>query len=124
MNFFEKVKHKGIIDEEIVEYLENIFSNNANKVFEVIERGITKYKYIPSNRTAWVALGENREHLIYPMVFCSCQDFYKNVVIKKNRVFCKHLLAQIICSALKQFQFKEVADSEYKLLIKELKLSP
>ncbi|GAH27786.1 unnamed protein product, partial [marine sediment metagenome] len=57
--------------------------NKADKVLDVIKKGITKYTYKPSNRVVWLALGENREYLIYPKLYCSCLNFYKEVVINQ-----------------------------------------
>ena len=96
-NFFLKVKKMGAIDKELINYIEEIFPNKSKKVLEVINRGVSKYCYKPSNRTVWITIGEECEHLIYPKIYCSCQDFYKNVVVKKKRTFCKHILGQIIC---------------------------
>ncbi|GAI71390.1 unnamed protein product, partial [marine sediment metagenome] len=45
----------------------------------------------------WLALGENREYLIYPKLYCSCLNFYKEVVINQSIGYCKHLITQVIC---------------------------
>ena len=73
-------------------------------------------------RIVWAAMGENQEHLIYPRLYCSCQDFYKHVVIKKKRKYCKHILAQIISVALNRFEVITLEDSQFKEFVKELKL--
>ena len=76
-----KVKEREIVDDEVIEYIDSIFSNNSEKVLEVIKRGVIKKKFNPSKRIIWIAVGEKCEHLVYPMLYCSCQDFYKNVVV-------------------------------------------
>ncbi|MFX0057266.1 MAG: hypothetical protein ACFE85_05515 [Candidatus Hodarchaeota archaeon] len=116
------VKHKGNLDEDLIEYINSIFSDKAERVLEVIEKGISKYIYKPSNRIIWIAMGENCEHIIYPKIFCSCRDFYKNVVIKRKREYCKHLLAQIICEALNDYKTLELDDFEFKNLLNDLEL--
>ncbi|MFW9900803.1 MAG: hypothetical protein ACFFDY_05895 [Candidatus Thorarchaeota archaeon] len=119
---FKEAKKKQIIDEKFITFLDDIYPNKSTSVIEVLKRGIIKYTYKPSNRTVWTAQGENQEHLIYPKLYCSCQDFYKNVVIKKKRIFCKHILAQVISEALNQFKIITLDDNKFKELISELKL--
>ena len=119
---FREAKDKQIIDEKFITYLDKIYPNKSTSVIEVLKRGIIKYTYTPSNRIVWTAQGENQEHLIYPKLFCSCQDFYKNVVIKKKRIFCKHILAQIISEALNQFKSVTSNDNKFMDLVSELKL--
>jgi predicted nucleic acid-binding Zn finger protein len=122
LKVFEQAKQKQLIDEEFISFIESIFPDKSYDVLEVLKRGITKYTYKPSNRIVWTAMGKNQEHLIYPRLFCSCQDFYKNVVVYKKRKFCKHILAQVISEALKQFKTVISEDTKFKELIKELKL--
>lgn len=121
-NVYKRVKECGIINEDLIKYLESIFPNKTNNALEVIKRGIKKNVYKPSNRTVWTAMGENDEYLIYPKLYCSCHDFYKNVVIKKKRIFCKHLLAQTICEALNNYQECEIKDTKFSNFVQELKL--
>jgi predicted nucleic acid-binding Zn finger protein len=124
-----KVKERKIVDNGIIEYIDKIFSNKSDKVLEVLKRGIIKKIYNPSKRIIWIAIGDKKkkikkknEHLIYPKLYCSCQDFYKNVVVKRERDFCKHILAQIICEELNTFKTMELKDNDYQKLINELEL--
>ncbi|MFW9781900.1 MAG: hypothetical protein ACFFFB_06410 [Candidatus Heimdallarchaeota archaeon] len=123
LKVFEKARQKQVMDEDFVTYLEHIFPGKSPDVIEVIKRGITKYVYKPSNRIVWTAMGSNQEHLIYPRLYCSCQDFYKSVVIQNKRNFCKHLLAQVISEGFKEFKEVSLEDSKFKDIIKDLKLS-
>ncbi|MHA1884936.1 MAG: hypothetical protein ACXAAI_12920 [Promethearchaeota archaeon] len=119
---FEKANQKQIIDEEIISFLEEIFPDKSSNVFESMKRGVTKYISTPSNRVIWTVMGEKTEHLVYPKLFCSCQDFYKSVVILRKREFCKHILAQIIVEAFGTFNEKTLKDSKFKELLNHLKL--
>ena len=119
---FRKAQKKQVLDEEFISFLETIFPDKSTDVLEVLKRGIIKYTYTPSNRIVWAAIGENQEHLIYPKLYCSCQDFYKNVVVKKKRKFCKHILAQAISEALNNFKAVTLEDNKFKELISDLKL--
>ncbi len=122
LKIFEKVKQKQLIDEEFISFLELIFPDKTSDVMETLKRGITKYIYKPSNRVVWTAMGRNQEHLIYPKLFCSCQDYYKSVVINRTREFCKHIIAQVISEALQNFKETTLEDKKFKELVSELKL--
>lgn len=114
------VKSKGSIDQTIINYLDNNFSNKSSSIIEVLDRGITKYIYKPSNRALWTALGTEHEYIIYPKLFCSCIDFYKEVVVKKSRKFCKHLIAQIISKSLNNYHTIELEDNEFSIRVEEI----
>ena len=115
-------ERKGVIDEELLNFIEINFPDKVDKVLEVIKRGITKYTFNPSRRVVWIALGENDEYLLYPKLYCACQDFYKAVVIQRRRSFCKHLLAQVICEKLPDFKESELEDNEFNEFIDGLDL--
>ena len=119
---YSKIRNKGLIDEEFIKYLDSIFPDKSPNILEVIKRGITKYRFKPSNRIVWTAIGKNDEYMIYPKSYCSCIDFYKSVVIKGIRSVCKHLVAQIICEALNNFEEKEMEDIKFKDFIEGVKL--
>ncbi|MBY9005325.1 MAG: SWIM zinc finger family protein [Candidatus Lokiarchaeota archaeon] len=117
------IKEKGQLDESSIRYLERVFPEQKDKILEVLKKKTTKYTYIPSNKVIWMVMGENqKEYLLYPRIYCSCQDFYKNTVIKKKRPYCKHLVAQVISEALGMFNEKEKEDTKFNLLIDKLKL--
>ena len=122
LKIFEKARKKQLIDEDFINFLELIFPDKSSDVMETLKRGITKYIYKPSNRVVWTAMGRNQEHLVYPKLFCSCQDYYKNVVVNKIREFCKHIIAQVISEALHNFKETTLNDKEFKELVGDLKL--
>jgi len=122
IQLFIKVQEKKEIDEKVLNFINKYFSGGPEKVLDVIKRGIIKRIYLPSERIAWIAIGDNSEHLLYPKLFCSCQDFYKNVVINRIRPFCKHLIAQVIAEALGQYKTENLSDEDFKEIIKELSL--
>ncbi len=128
-------KKKGVIDDELVNFIDTIFPDKADKVLDVIKKGITKYTFKPSNRVIWLALGSikdvkkrskdnldtvYREYLIYPKLYCSCLNFYKEVVKNQSIGYCKHLIAQVICEALNKYKKVELKDKEFKDLINNL----
>ena len=117
------IQHKRKLDDEIIEFIDNMFSGNSQKVLDVISKGVVKYIHQPSNRITWIARGNKCDHLVYPQLYCSCQDFYKNVVIKRNRNYCKHVLAQSICEITGKFETKKRKDEDFMDLINETDLN-
>ena len=111
------VKEKSKIDDEVLNYLNSIFSENSDRILETIKRGVIKYHL--GDKIIWTAMGANSEHIIYPKLYCSCQDFYLNVVIERKRNFCKHILAQIICENLNNYSEKNISYNDFKTLIND-----
>ena len=122
LEVYFKIKNKGLIDEDFVNFIESIFPDKSPNILKVIKRGITKYTFKPSGRIIWTAMGQNNEYLIYPKVYCGCVDFYKNVVIKRIRGFCKHIIAQVICEALSNYQESVIEDNKFANFMDDLKL--
>jgi predicted nucleic acid-binding Zn finger protein len=120
LDVYSIAKKKGVIDDELVNFIDTIFPNKADKVLDVIKKGITKYTYKPSNRIIWLASGEHREYLIYPKLYCSCLNFYREVVKNQSIGYCKHLITQVICEALNKYKKVELKDNEFKGLINKL----
>ncbi|MEJ2251251.1 MAG: hypothetical protein P8Y97_16560 [Candidatus Lokiarchaeota archaeon] len=116
------MEKKGVIDEEIIKILDKALKDGSEKVLLSIKRGITKYIYQPSQRVLWTSMGENKEHIIYPKMYCSCNDFYKQVVIKRTRPYCKHLITQVICEVLNQFETIKLEEKQFKDIIDDILL--
>lgn len=119
---YSKIKNKGLIDEDFINYIESIFPDKSPNILKVIKRGITKYTFKPSGKIVWTAMGQNNEYLLYPKVYCGCIDFYKNVVIKRIRGFCKHIIAQVICEALDNYQISIIEDDKFANFMEHFKL--
>ena len=111
---------KGIIDDEIINFVNSNFVISFEKVLESFSRGVIKNIYKPSDRISWIVKGGEDKHLVYPKLYCSCQEFYKNVVINRKRNYCKHIIAQILSEALGEYNINELEDKQYYIMIKEL----
>ncbi len=125
LTIYDKVKAKGLLDDELINYIDSLFSERINQVLDVVERDFYKYTFNPSNKSIWtVATSSNSKnyYLIYPKLYCSCWDFYKRVVVERKRLFCKHILAQTICEALNNFKIIQLKDEDFKKFIKDFKL--
>lgn len=114
------IRNKGMINFDVINFLNYNFSGKSERVLEVIRRGIIKKVAKSTGRILWMAKGKESNHLIYPKLYCSCQDFYKNVVIKKKKPFCKHILAQVIVEILNDYQTECCEEKELDYIIEEL----
>ncbi|HME51240.1 MAG TPA: hypothetical protein VKM55_03420 [Candidatus Lokiarchaeia archaeon] len=84
-------------------YLEVLHNKWAKIQALIAKEKIFRYNFMPSGMQFWVILGKTDEYLILPLNFCSCSDFYFNVLFKKKEICCYHIIAQIICQELNHF---------------------
>lgn len=98
--------------------LRNTFGDRFDKSWKLVtENRIKKYIFKPSNRSLWVAIGQNAEYLIYSHAgYCSCSDFYFRV-LDNEQAYCYHLLAQKIAEALNHYDLVEEEDEVYEQLL-------
>ena len=98
--------------------LRNIFGDRFDKAWKLVtENRVKKYVFKPSNRTLWIAIGQNAEYLIYSNAgYCSCSDFYFRV-LDHEKAYCYHLLAQKIAEALNHYDLIEEEDEAYDTLL-------
>ncbi len=87
----------------------------------VLERGIKKYTFVPSNRIAWIVVGKKRDYLIISDLYCSCEDFYLNVVVRKSAKMCYHLLSKVLANIFEDYEKITVEDERYDQLMKDWK---
>ncbi|MGB9880258.1 MAG: hypothetical protein ACPLRM_05805 [Anaerolineae bacterium] len=114
-------------------FLERFLGTNEKEVLESYEPKIVRaieavknyavkrYMFKPSLRTIWIVVGKEREYQVIPGLFCQCDDFYINVVIKKKTRACYHMIAQAIAEERGIFENYELLDSDFIRLNKEWK---
>ena len=92
------------------------------RAVEVVENyAVKRYVFKPSMRTIWIVVGKEREYQVIPKLFCQCDDFYINVVIKRKTRACYHLIAQAIAEERGIFESYELLDSDFIRLNMEWK---
>ncbi|MCS7120848.1 MAG: hypothetical protein RMJ07_06875 [Nitrososphaerota archaeon] len=118
----EEAKKEGKIAGDMLNYLTEVFGSRFIKAWEALkEERVKKYTFKPSNRVVWIVVGRERDYLILPAAeFCSCNDFYYNVMEKKAHL-CYHLIAQKIAECLGRYDLIEEDDQLYDVLMKEWK---
>ncbi len=98
--------------------LRNTFGDRFEKAWKLITSNrVKKYVFKPSNRSLWIAVGQNAEYIIYSHAgYCSCSDFYFRV-LDNEQAYCYHLLAQKIAEALNHYDLVEEDDEAYEQLL-------
>jgi predicted nucleic acid-binding Zn finger protein len=116
----EEAELRGTLTEEHRDSLEKMFGSRFLNAWRAVdERRVKKYIFKPSGRVLWIVVGRGRDYLIMPAAnFCSCDDFYFNVIDHKIRL-CYHLIAQRLAESLKAYDTIEEEDSFYDILMRE-----
>jgi predicted nucleic acid-binding Zn finger protein len=98
--------------------LRDVFGNRFTNAWRLVtENRIKKYVFKPSNRTFWIAIGQNAEYLIYSNAgYCSCSDFYFRV-LDHEKAYCYHVLAQRLAETLEFYDLIEEDDEAYDQLM-------
>ena len=60
----------------------------------------------------WFYVGTRSDHLIMPRIFCSCKDFVINVMSRKSKHVCRHLIIQFIGEQKGFYRVVELPDVE------------
>jgi predicted nucleic acid-binding Zn finger protein len=80
---------------------------------------VKKYIFEPSGRDAWIVVGKSRDYRVLSQVYCDCEDFYINVIVKREADLCYHILAKILAEALGAFSEIRIDDMRYDALRSE-----
>jgi len=84
--------------------------NPPDKAIELVRlRRIIKL-ISESGKIIYIALGTTGDYLLIPKLFCTCKDFELNVVIRRTKGTCYHLIALEL--ALKSNNFRELRVSD------------
>jgi predicted nucleic acid-binding Zn finger protein len=66
-----------------------------------------------------IVVGRKRDYWVIPRLYCSCDDFYINVISRKSTPLCYHLLAQAIAERTGKYDVFNVSDEEGERLEEE-----
>jgi len=90
--------------------LSKIYGPRFLRAWELVKgRRVKKHVFQPSGKVMWIAVGREREYVIYPAVgYCSCEDFYF-AVMGGEALACQHLIAQRLTESLGDYCTLEVS---------------
>lgn len=100
--------------------VEEVTLKRLKKAVEVVNKGrVKKYIFRPSGRVVWIVVGKKRDYWIIPKLYCSCDDFYINVISRRKSSICYHLLAQALAEKIGNYEVFNVTDEEGERLEEE-----
>jgi len=98
------------------------FGSKFEKAEELVaSSAVKKYVFEPSGRVMWIVVGREQDYMVLPGLYCQCDDFYINVVVKRKASACYHLIAQLIADKKGMFENFRVPDSDFIRLNSEWK---
>jgi len=113
----KSIKKHHFISGSDLQVLSQHFGDRFWKALQAVAKDLVKkYIFEPSGREAWVVVGKSRDYRVLSEVYCDCEDFYINVIVKRTVELCYHILAQIIAEALGTFSEIRVDDMMYDTL--------
>ena len=122
MEIIEQIYVDKCISGENLEKLATYFGERLWKALRAVtDKKVTKQVFEPSNKQIWIVSGKNREYLIISDFYCTCDDFYLNVVIRKKIKVCYHILAKRLAEALDLYTSCTQTDDNYEKLMQKLK---
>jgi len=118
----EEAKQKGKVTAKNLTRLKAVLGSRFLKAWEAVEDDrVKKYAFKPSGRVVWIVVGRKRDYLVMPAAdFCSCDDFYYNVMERRAHL-CYHLIAQKLADSLGRYDSIDEGDDFYDILMKEWK---
>ncbi len=116
----KKMQGGETLDPKSLADLRTRFGEKLDRAIKLLEDGhVKKYTFMPSKREVWIAVGRTRDYQVVPRLYCMCDDFYLNVVIRRNDSLCYHILAQMLAEATHKFDEIQEDDEKYELLMQE-----
>jgi len=122
-SLFKELKEKGVLSEELLEKFVLKYGELFWRAIKAVEeKRVKKYVFKPSEKSLWIVIGKTRKYLVIPDFYCSCDDFYFNVVTRKKRQICYHILARKLAEALNLYQVVKLEDDLFRDVLDEIKL--
>jgi predicted nucleic acid-binding Zn finger protein len=83
-------------------------------------KAIRRHLFLPSQTEVWTVIGEEGDNVVNDKPkYCTCKDFYFNM-LKKKRKSCYHLKALAIAKIKRQYITFNYSDMEFKLFMEFL----
>ncbi len=119
-SLFDDLKRTGALTKEISWKFKEVYGFRFRKGLDAcLSRKVKKYVFRPSGRVVWVVTGESRDYIVFPDFYCSCKDFYLNVVVRGKTDACYHLIARKFAEHFNLFELFILRDEEYRGFIEE-----
>ncbi len=98
-----------------------MYGSRAKRALEAVSQGkVKRYVFIPSRDSIWCVVGREREYLVIPYCYCSCEDHLISVIVNRSTSFCYHILAVLLARITKRYTEVIEEDTAYHKVVKEL----
>ncbi len=118
MDLFKKLTNEKKFSAQLIHLFEKEYGGLFYKSLEFIQKDgpkVNKSTFLPSNLKIWSVEGAKKTYLVYPSIYCQCQDFLLNSIYRQKKYqMCKHLFAQKLSESLNQFIELKFEDKEFK----------
>ena len=92
-------------------------SGNVDDI--ISSKGVKLHYFVPSKRKIWTVVGKENEHwLDLELGFCSCEDYYYNVLSTGSE--CYHLKAAKLAQEQDKVETVTFSDSEFESFVSAL----
>jgi predicted nucleic acid-binding Zn finger protein len=116
----KKLQGGEALDPKSLAELRSKFGEKLDRALKLLEDGhVKKYTFKPSKREVWIVVGRTRDYQVLPHLYCMCDDFYLNVVIRRSDSACYHIIAQMLAEATSKFDKIAEHDEKYDLFMHE-----
>jgi predicted nucleic acid-binding Zn finger protein len=113
----KSIKKEQAISGASLQILNKLCGDRFWKALQAVANDLVKkYVFKPSGREAWVVVGKSRDYRVLSEVYCDCEDFYINVIVKRSADLCYHILAQALAQSLDIYTEIRVDDMRYDAL--------
>lgn len=68
----------------------------------------------------WIFMGRREDHIIIPRTYCSCKDFIIHVLSQRRKLFCYHLVGQVIAEREKKYREVNVDLKTCSIIVDEI----
>lgn len=120
MEIILTIRRHRILNTKISARLRELYGERYSRALEAVTEGRVKaYRFMPSGKLVWIVESLERDYMVIPLIYCDCEDFYLNVVLRRLIDVCYHLLAQALAEAIGKYEIVELPDELYLRFIEE-----
>ncbi|XP_065830416.1 zinc finger SWIM domain-containing protein 7-like [Oscarella lobularis] len=117
----EKESNENGLSDSLLSALNCIFGQSLVYALDLVDKkSVTKYT-CPSGRSTFKVVGSSGD--VYTCLlnsnYCTCPSYVYTVLVKRDVLMCKHVLAMHLSVALDACTAREISDSDMESLLTE-----
>jgi len=97
----------------------NGIKNPPDKALDLV-RSKRIVRLVTDRNKYYIAMGVTGDYFLIPRTFCSCKDFELNVVIRRSKGTCYHLIALELAVRKGYLRELKVSEEELKAILYEI----